>query len=218
MGLKKKARRAVSALALTAAAAGAVVSPFAGGNGSASLATINGCGLDGKEAHGSVHALENDLKNRFALPFASDIDPDVTLAAMMTANKPESLHENRAATIEGYITEVKPGGVESCNCGTSDPPFMDTHIYVAAKVTDDKPHSVIVEVTPRIRTLLKGRGIDWSTPALRNAFDQRHVRVTGWLFYDGEHENASENIKHRPHNWRATCWEVHPVTDIQVIP
>ncbi|HZX94233.1 MAG TPA: hypothetical protein VFE90_06930 [Myxococcales bacterium] len=41
--------------------------------------------------------------------------------------------------------------------------------------------------------------------------------VTGWLLYDAEHENQSAHTApSNPSDWRATAWEVHPITDIDV--
>ena len=91
-------------------------------------------------------------------------------------------------------------------------------IYVNATATKDERHAVIVEVTPRVRYLRQQQGVDWSTETLAREYTGKHVRITGWLFYDAEHENAAENIESRPNNWRGTCWEIHPVTAIDLLP
>jgi hypothetical protein len=37
------------------------------------------------------------------------------------------------------------------------------------------------------------------------------------MFFDGEHADEAENTHpNGKHNWRATAWEVHPVTGIQL--
>ena len=69
--------------------------------------------------------------------------------------------------------------------------------------------------------MMAKRGVDWSTPALRKNIKGRWVEVAGWLTYDSEHETAAyandpDNAVGEK-NWRATCWEVHPITYLKVI-
>lgn len=71
--------------------------------------------------------------------------------------------------LEGYVIDVKPGGVETCNCRTTDTLFRDTHIELTPSKTDPgarkdgKYRRVIVEVTPRFRLLEAQKGVDWTT-------------------------------------------------------
>jgi hypothetical protein len=77
---------------------------------------------------------------------------------------------------------------------------------------------LIVEVTPRGRALADQRGDDWSTRALRDHLQGRWIRVRGWLLFDAEHESQSVNTAPgRPRDWRATAWEIHPVTSLEVV-
>ena len=77
---------------------------------------------------------------------------------------------------------------------------------------------MIVEVTPRWRYIMRERGADWSTRALRDQFLGRWVRVRGWMLFDTEHRAESENtVPGRAANWRATAWEIHPVTSMEVV-
>ena len=47
----------------------------------------------------------------------------------------------------------------------------------------------------------------------------RKVTFTGWLFFDAQHSPSARNTNPRgTHNWRATCWEIHPVTEMAVLP
>jgi hypothetical protein len=42
--------------------------------------------------------------------------------------------------------------------------------------------------------------------------------LEGWLLFDREHAGESENTAPgRAANWRATAWELHPVTKIEII-
>ena len=81
-----------------------------------------------------------------------------------------------------------------------------------------KTQRVIVEVTPRWRAIMTEQGADWSTRALRDRLLGRWIKVTGWMLFDAEHQNESENTAPgRERNWRATAWEVHPITSIEVV-
>lgn len=178
-----------------------------------------GCGLEGSAKSEAAKRL-NRLKNRYAAPRPEDFDPRVTLAALLAGGDDEGRWEPaRAARVEGYVLNVKPGGVETCNCGARDPLYRDTHIeLVVDPVEDAGEQRVIVEVTPRWRALMLAKGLDWSTKALRRRLLGRWVRVEGWLLFDTEHADEAENTRPgRPRNWRGTAWEVHPITRVEVI-
>ena len=77
---------------------------------------------------------------------------------------------------------------------------------------------VELEVTPRIREWAKGQGSDWSTGALASELVGHWCQFEGWLLFDTGHDEESENLKPGvAKNWRATGWEIHPVTMIKVI-
>ena len=62
------------------------------------------------------------------------------------------------------------------------------------------------------------KGIEKSTRALRDDYLGRFVEVEGWMLFDKEHENAAENTNQgRSRNWRATAWEIHPITKITLL-
>lgn len=187
-----------------------------GGNDAQTLAQ---CPPEGDARLADVRTL-NLKKRRMAVPAAADIDERVTLPAMtIPGDDSDRWNDSRAAAVEGYVADVIVGGVESVNCHTHDPLYRDTHIELTLDPNGgDESKFVIVEVTPQWRERMRGQGIDWSTPALRRQILGRWVRVTGWLLFDAEHANASENTAEPGANvWRATAWEVHPVTSIQVV-
>jgi len=179
----------------------------------------HGCGLAGDAVEPGVQAL-NRLKNRYTAPAAADIDTGATLAALVSPGDDRGRwDERRGAVVVGYVHDVKPGGIETVNCRARDLPDRDTHIELVLDPMDaGGARRVIVEVTPRWRAIMAARGADWSTRALRLQYLGRWVRVTGWLMFDAEHANASENTAPgRPRNWRATAWEVHPITSIEPV-
>lgn len=180
----------------------------------------DGCPMEGDAALAGVQAL-NRLKNRYTAPPAAETDSGVTLAALLAPGDDRTRwDERRGASIVGYVHDVKPGGIETVNCKARDLPDRDTHIeLVLDPLRAGGPTRVIVEVTPRWRALMAANGVDWSTAALRKAYLGRWVRVTGWLLFDVEHANAAENTAPgRARNWRATAWEVHPITAIEAVP
>jgi hypothetical protein len=183
------------------------------------LETLNHCAMEGDASSPAVREL-NLLKNRYAAPEPQQIDPRVTLAAMLEPGDDRTRwNDHHAAEITGYVWDVKVGGVETVNCHAADPPDRDTHIeLVLDPMSGQQDHRVIVEVTPRSRALAEQRGEDWSTPALRDHFHGRRVRIRGWLLFDTEHRDQSANTAPgRPRDWRATAWEIHPVTSLEVV-
>lgn len=181
------------------------------------------CDMHGTAKAGSRVYYENAYKNRYTAPQPADFDTRITLQDLLQSADPHAFSQSNAVRLTGYVLDIKRGGVESCNCKTKDPFFRDTHIELTPDATQtDGPYRIIVEVTPRLRAKMAARGVDWSTEGLRKTIKGRNVAITGWLFYDAEHENGS--FANDPgdvtgaRNWRATCWEVHPVTDIEVLP
>lgn len=78
---------------------------------------------------------------------------------------------------------------------------------------------VIVEVTPKWRAYMAQLGQDWSTATLSHTLKDHCAEFTGWMFRDSYHDDEAENTAlGRPGNWRATAWEIHPVTAIKVVP
>lgn len=157
------------------------------------------------------------LKNRSAPPRSEDFDSSITLAALLQAGD-DSLRWSaaQAASIEGYVVKVEEAGAELANCFSAT--RRDTHIEVAPRPDAPPRERIIVEVTPYWRDWVQVRGQDWSTNALRRDLLNRRCRFAGWLYFDGGHMDEAENTAPgQAHNWRATAWEIHPVTNIQVI-
>lgn len=179
-----------------------------------------GCALEGNAQHASRREL-NRLKNRVTTPTAADIDPGVTLAAMLTPGDDRTRwNVTRAASITGFVIDAKMGGQETVNCGEKEELYRDTHIeLVLNQGITTKAQRVIVEVTPRWREFVQAQGQNWTTDALRATLKGRTVQFTGWLFFDDEHDDEAENTTPgRVLNWRATAWELHPVTRIVIVP
>jgi hypothetical protein len=187
------------------------------------LADGTPCQPKGDNAHASVIALDLQ-KNRATVPAADDIDGGVTLGAILApGNDVGRFDASKGATVEGIVVRVKRGSVESCNCHAQSAIDQDTHIELALSASALATQRVVVEVTPRFRKRMKEAGTDWSTAALQGEHGSdgivgKWVRVTGWLFFDEIHERISENTNPGgAHNVRATCWEIHPITALEVL-
>ncbi len=181
---------------------------------------FHGCPLEGV-ATGIRHLESNRQKNRTTHPSPKDIDSTATISAIMKPGNDEGRwSEERGASIVGYVVEVKGASPESANCDAKDRAFRDTHIALVADPADSRETArVIVEVTPRWRAFMAQRGQNWSSDALHRRMLHHWVRVTGWLFWDYEHADASAHTARRGANsWRATAWEIHPITGIMLCP
>ena len=182
---------------------------------------FDSCPDSGNAKLRNVRAL-NRLKNRSAQPQDVDIDSSVTLAAMLAPSTNDSgrFGDGKAAEITGYVFRVIPGGhFETTNCEKGDPIHRDTHIELTTSPTDTvEIRRVIVEVTPRWRAAALQDSVEWSTATLQQTLEGHWAKVRGWLMFDLEHKAQSENT--RPGgdgNWRATAWEIHPITALTII-
>jgi uncharacterized protein YgiM (DUF1202 family) len=179
-----------------------------------------GCPLEGSAVQD--HRKEsNRKKNRITAPGQADIDTAVTIAALLrSGDDANRWSDARAASIVAYVVDVKKGGEETVNCGETDIRYRDTHLDVVQSPDDRrKIVRVIAEVTPRWRAYMQQQGENWSTPALKQRLQGRWVRFTGWIFWDFEHADEAEHTNAGgDRNWRATAWEIHPITEINVCP
>ena len=153
------------------------------------------------------------LKNRTSLPQPADFDPRVTLDALLQAGDDSVRWSNdRAARVQGFVIDVGYARPEATNC--FNPCRRDIHILLATHKDAGKTEEVVVEVTPNLRQ----QGVDWSAPALHAQLVGHWCEFEGWLYFDLGHAEESENIHpQEPGNWRATAWEIHPVTKITVV-
>ncbi|MHB8069163.1 MAG: hypothetical protein ACYDIC_14835 [Desulfobaccales bacterium] len=181
---------------------------------------FNNCPMEGDAKKAAVRHL-NRLKNRYRAPQPEDFNRDITLKAMLVPGDDDNRwKDSQAGEITGYVFEVKGGEEETCNCHAKENEYQDTHIELILDPRQtEKTKRVIVEVTPRWRKMMQDKGVDWSTAGLRQAVKGRWVKVRGWMMFDREHEHQSENINPDGHmNWRATAWEIHPITSLEVAP
>jgi hypothetical protein len=188
------------------------------------LDSYKGCGLSGKVTSHCGEAL-NRLKNRYTSPTSDSINSAITLKAIVAPGDDVSRWKTSdAAQVTAFVASVEPGGVkESCNCGRSD--LQDVHINLVASPSDvgHATKYVVAEITPRMQSLHPSWTLDWARGNLANHW----VRFTGWMLLDGMHSRESFNTKEESQQkcgslevkeiWRATAWEIHPITGIEVV-
>lgn len=195
------------------------LAPFAG----YSQSPFKGCKAEGRSVKtkknpkgtiGENTKAQNRLKNRDDGPAGGDIDSTVTLAELLKKSNNTKFQPTQGVEITGYVVGVSPGGVqESCNCGRKD--LQDIHIDVVLKKSDaaNKRKHVIVEISPKFQATLG------KLKAVRSQIQGKWIKFTGWLFYDSIHAGQAENTApRRKGNWRATAWEVHPVSKFEIVP
>ena len=161
---------------------------------------------------------DNVLKNR---------DESATNVRVLTVDyirnplNNDSFYPNMAVEVSGYVAKVTGGSVgESSNCGRKD--LRGIHIYIVGRWTEETNQNkyVVVEISPRWQKKL---GLDDSNfqnmlKTLKEQMQKKWVRFRGWMFYDSVHIDQSESTNPgNTWNWRATPWEIHPVTYYEVL-
>ena len=157
------------------------------------------------------------LKNRTISPQAADFDPGVTLDALLQRGDDRNRWSvDRAARVRGLVIDVAYAGSEAANC--FNPCRRDIHILIANRKEAPKTEQVVLEVTPNLRDWAGAEGVDWSEETLQAQLVGHWCEFEGWLYFNVGHAEESENTAPgNPENWRATAWEVHPITKITVV-
>src|SRR5438132_4438633 len=138
------------------------------------------CGLEGNPNGSEAQKDLDRHKNRYEAPGDEDFDPQVSLPAMLApGNDVKRFDPEKAARIIGFVVNVKSGGKESCNCDATDPEAWDTHIELGLADNVGKTQRVIVEVTPRLRTLKKKAGKNRTTYELRKKLKSNWLELIG---------------------------------------
>lgn len=171
-------------------------------------------------ANNDEDSIRNTLKNRWLLPSESDIDTSFNWENLyQDGGDPRRFNQSKAGKLRGYIALVTQQNAESCNCNFKDKTFSDLHIHLSPseEAIPEKWQYVIVEITPRLRELMKLKNADWSYKELKK-LRRKEVEIEGWLFYDWEHgDKAYLYNGDEQKSWRATAWEIHPVTSLKII-
>ena len=156
------------------------------------------------------------LKNRTAIPQLADFDTSVTLQKMLQPGDDINRWSmTRAARIDGYVVSIAKGPLELSNCYV--PCNRDIHIHVGLLPDAPPREQVVLEITPRMQEWARHQGRDWSAETLRGQMLSHWCSFEGWLLYDSHHAGEAENnAPGRAGNWRATAWEIHPITNFEI--
>ena len=157
------------------------------------------------------------LKNRTIFPQESDFDSRITLDALLQPGHDRNRWStDRAARIQGEVIDVAYAGAEAANC--FNPCRRDIHILIAKRKGAAKNEQVVLEVTPNLRDWAAERGMDWSERGLHAQLVGHWCEFEGWLYFDVGHDEDSENTAPgKSDNWRATAWEIHPITKFTIV-
>ncbi len=119
-------------------------------------------------------------------------------------------YTQRAVSLEGYIAEV----IHPRDGATYGRPPDEGDFHVHLRDTREpqcapespRDRQIVTEVTPHFQPPKTG----WSHKALLDLCrHQVRVRISGWLMHDYQHVRDVGD-------WRASAWEIHPVTNIEV--
>ena len=147
-------------------------------------------------------------------------------------------YEGIPVTVEGYFEIVKPQETsapsgtkkvgESPNCHSWTEEDTDWHMALVADPSEAEERAVVIEPTPRTKRNNPGWTPERVLPlavrrtpkAPRKEAQAARVRVTGFLMLDPVHPThirgkCTVNCDTKSF-YRATLWEVHPVTRIEV--
>ncbi len=191
----------------------------AAGAGSLRAQSAASCPPQGDATKPKIQKL-NELRARLEEPSDDDYDDTADVNAMVApGDDSQRWQDDTAAEIVAYVLEVHDGGPTSANCHSSDPADQDTVLDLSAgpNVFDDA-HRMIAVITPRWRRLMARHRIDWSTRAIRAKYLKQYVTIRGWLLFNSEAAGRAVNSAPVATNGmtRATAWEIHPVTGIEL--
>ena len=166
------------------------------------------CGPSG-DATDQKRKTLNENKNRTDQPNSGNyVDINWNDLASLPSDRVSDF-QGASVTVVGFLSHrirvENSGSGESTNCHLLGDSEVDWHMYLTEGVAQPIKAAIIVETTPRVRP-----SHHWTTDMLKPLVDSNAlVRIGGWLMYDFEHVGAIGTQ-------RATVWEVHPVTRIQV--
>ena len=159
----------------------------------------------------------HEQKNRTTLPQNQEFNPQISLSELLRPGDDRSRWSTlHAARIQGYVVAVAYARPEATNCFV--PWRRDIHINVATRMDAPLNEQVVLEVTPNLSDWAAQQGLDWSETALRAELVGHWCEFEGWMYFDIGHADQAENTApNNPTNWRATSWEIHPITKMRVV-
>jgi len=149
-----------------------------------------------------------------------DVDDTVTMEALEEPGDDRlRWQDGEGVEITAFVIAVRDGGAASSNCHSARSADHDTILeLVPTQDMIDRAHRIHAVVTPRWRRAVAADRVDWSTGALRAHYLQRWVIVRGWLLFDSPAAAISLHTAGLlgPDLARASAWEIHPVTSLEL--
>ena len=162
----------------------------------------------------------NEAKARLDDVSDDDVDDTVTMEGLSEPGDDRPRwQDGQGVEITAYVIDVHDGGAASSNCHSAKSSEHDTILELApTQDAVDRAHRVHAVVTPQWRQAVAADRVDWSTGALRAHYLQRWVVLRGWLLFNFEAAATSLHTAGLlgPDLARATAWEIHPVTSIEL--
>lgn len=162
----------------------------------------------------------NEAKARVDEVSDDDVDDTVTMEGLSEPGDDRlRWQDGQGVEITAYVIEVHDGGAASSNCHSPRSSEHDTILELApTQDALDRAHRIYAVVSPQWRQAVAADRVDWSTGALRAHYLQRWVILRGWLLFNFEGTGTSLHTAAMPGPdiTRATAWEIHPVTSIEL--
>jgi hypothetical protein len=182
-------------------------------------AAAGGCPPEGDATKPKEQQL-NVLKARTEEATDDDVDDTADVGALLEPGD-DTLRwtSDTAVEITAFVLDVRDGGPASSNCHSANPADHDTILDLSPSANSfDAGHRIVAVITPQGRRIMAGNGVDWSTNAIAAAYTQHYVTIRGWLLFNTAVAGRSLNSAPLAKNGitRATAWEIHPVTSIEL--
>jgi len=187
---------------------------------------FHSCKMEGT-ATSHKYKEENRKKNRYSIPHSNQFDSTITFEEILQpGNDINRFDENKAIIITGWVLNVVPSGEETCNCDSTSNNLKDVHIeIVPTENTTSRRKVIYVEITPRLRRRIFDQlnvlmNVQRTANGLlTNKLRGKQISVEGWLFFDDHHKHQAWNTDptNTNDNKRASVWEIHPITKIEII-
>lgn len=159
----------------------------------------------------------NKLKNRHSAPDGDQINREISFLSLYDATDDKNAFSDQdGVTVVGYLADAREEEGESCNCYSESDADHDIHVFLSPTedVQDRKIRDcIVVELTPYSRQLLP----EWTARYIKQNKGHK-VRVTGWLMHDAEHIGTSwASHPHSERLHRRNVWEIHPITNMELL-
>jgi hypothetical protein len=177
---------------------------------------FNGCPPEGKGGDPRLNAMLNradkgdyvpvSIDSVLALTWPKSVENQPMSAWAPSSRSFVEQYLGIPVVVEGYIVNLREGGLYPWNCEKNDEVNPYWRIYLAAGPRDDRHQAIVAVSTPQTRM-----GHTWTVDEIRSFLmgGRLRVRLSGWLYFNPFHPQDVGRT-------RATLWEITPVMQIEV--